>query len=336
MSTTVSHLLKLTRKPVEKLETIALPIVVQDSLELFNTQLKCENIEVVVDIPDTHSYVEGESSGVVSVFQNLINNSRDEFARIPIEYAGNRTIVISVDEAKCTDDSVCIKFSDNAGGISPEIINSIFDPFFTTKDIGKGTGLGLSLSRRRVEEFGGKMSVRSFNKETHFSIFLKRGNPKTATNKVTSISDTPAKLTFPRIPGNKKTMLIVDDEIDLLMVLDHKLKHIYEITKTTSAIEGRDLLCKKEFDLLVTDLKMPVISGIDLIELAKRVQPTIGTVLISGHAAAAEDCMNQIKRCSVTLISKPLPDIEKLVELIEGSKEQGNFAIAHSLEVNSK
>jgi two-component system cell cycle sensor histidine kinase/response regulator CckA len=314
MSSTIKHLLKLARKPEESMDAnVNLATVVKDSLELFSSQMKYESIKVEVNLPPDGPEVVGDPHRLISVVQNLVNNARDEFLRADQTKLTNPLIQIGIDDSKSDSKYLCLTVKDNAGGIPKEIFDRIFDPFFTTKEVGQGTGLGLSLSRRIVEELGGTLTASTGDGNTEFFILLKRNQAVPET--VASISSSAAKLTFARLPGTKQSLLLVDDEDDMLTVLNQKLKHFFDVTKTNSALEAVTILSSQKFDFLVTDLKMPNLSGDALIELARKSQPDIGVVLVSGHAAA-ELSKDKLVQTGVVLISKPLPNQEALIQLI--------------------
>lgn len=320
MSNIVKHLLKLARKPEEKeVGPVTVQNPIKDSLELFKAQLKYDKITLEVNLPTENLTVWGDGHRLTSVFQNIVNNARDEFMRASEALPEAPKICIFVDSARSTQDLVCICIRDNAGGIPQKIIDRIFDPFFTTKEVGKGTGLGLSLSRTIIEELGGRLEVASVNRETSFFITLQRY--KTESDSVQSIAQSTARSLFPRIPGHKKTVLLVDDDMDMLNVLEHKLQHIFKVAKTTSSAEAASWLKGQKFDILITDLKMPELSGDQLIQMARDLQPHIGAVLISGHAAAVEIDLSRLPGPKIVQIGKPLPENQILIQLILSAEE---------------
>ncbi|MGE4133435.1 MAG: ATP-binding protein [Bdellovibrionales bacterium] len=316
MAGTIRHLLKLSRKPsASDSMGVSLLEIIKDSLELFETQMAYENIHVHLALPAEPIIVDGGHGRLASVVQNLISNARDEFNRPGRTPVPGATIAIDLDPLRSTTETICLRVRDNAGGIPPEILSRIFDPFFTTKTVGKGTGLGLSLTKRILEEVGGSIAVESKDGETAFYVTLRR-TKKLDTN-VTSIRT--AAQEFPRLDVYKKRVLIVDDEADIVAILRHKLKNIFEIVSTTSPKHALDLIRTEKFDYVLSDLKMPEISGDDLLRQAGQIAPDMGLVLISGHAAASrEDLLRKVQHDFV-MIEKPLPDQDAFVRLILSS-----------------
>jgi signal transduction histidine kinase/ActR/RegA family two-component response regulator len=314
MSSSVKHLLKLARKPADTaIGAISLREIVQDTLELFSSQLVFENIEVEVNLPDENLKVKGEANRLISVIQNLVNNAREEFLRNGNEKNKKSKILIDIDHEQSLNGLICLRVKDNAGGIAPEIVDRIFDPFFTTKEVGMGTGLGLSLSRRLIEDLGGQLMAKSSDGESTFYVYLKRFVEDSL---VSSISESPTPPVFNQFLAAKKSLLLVDDEIDMLTILGHHLNPFFDVEKTTSSLKAAELLNQRKFDYLVTDLKMPGISGDALIELARQLHQNIGIVMVSGHAAAAQDSIAKINDLGVVLVNKPLPDRETLISMI--------------------
>ncbi len=130
------------------------PILEQDKIE-FKTMI------------DENIIINGHANQLSQVLLNIINNAKDALNENSIE---NPLITIS---GYYENDKVIIDITDNAGGISKDIINKIFDPYFTTKEEGKGTGIGLFMSKRIVEEsMKGKLNISNTDMGAKFSIIL--------------------------------------------------------------------------------------------------------------------------------------------------------------------
>jgi CheY-like chemotaxis protein len=171
-----------------------------------------------------------------------------------------------------------IKISDSGVGIEPEIIDSIFEPYFTTKGVGEGTGMGLAMVKGVVESYGGKITVDSqLGKGTVFTLYLpitkKRSDQK---------AYEPEKL-----PTGTEHILFVDDEAPIAKMSSQMLERLgYLVSTRTSSIEALELFQSKpyDFDLVVTDMTMPNLTGDKLaIELMK-ISPDIPVILCTGYS----------------------------------------------------
>jgi CheY-like chemotaxis protein len=165
---------------------------------------------------------------------------------------------------------VMIAVGDSGEGISEEIRSRIFEPFFTTKEIGKGTGLGLSTVYGIVKQSGGNIWFYSeLGKGTNFNIYL------------------PAVVET-KMPGGNETVLIVDDEESVRSLAVRVLSRLgYKVMEATNGREAC-LLCEKmdgKFDLIVTDVLMPIMGGIEMAKKLNEKWTDIKILYMSGYSA---------------------------------------------------
>ena len=171
---------------------------------------------------------------------------------------------------------VKISVSDTGCGIDSSLIQRIFDPFFTTKSKEEGTGLGLSVVYGIVKSHDGVITVYSeLGKGASFSVYL----PRIIHAEVTmgSISET--------VSGGTEQILFVDDEPALVDIGILMLSPLgYKVTGVTSSNEALDLLRAEpeRFDLVITDMTLPKMTGIDLSREILRIRPGIPIILCSG------------------------------------------------------
>ncbi len=165
MKRVIEHLLLYVRKEAKPAEQVEISEVIQDSLLFLERQMRSRNIQLKVDV-QPGLWVRANRTDLESVFHNLLTNARDAFDRV----VGDK--VLRIRSHKGDDGWVDLMFSDNAGGIQPQLLEQIFEPFFTTKSDGHGTGLGLSISRKIVLETGGDITCASSEGETHFRILF--------------------------------------------------------------------------------------------------------------------------------------------------------------------
>jgi CheY-like chemotaxis protein len=173
--------------------------------------------------------------------------------------------------------------SDTGVGIAPELITSIFEPYFTTKGPGEGTGFGMAVVHGIVESYGGKITVESeLGKGTTFIIYLpvtKKRSPDD--NYVTE-----------DLPTGIERILFVDDEAPIAKMGGQILERFgYSVTTRTSSVEAVELFQAKpnDFDLVVTDMTMPNLTGDKLaIELMK-IRSDIPVILCTGYSKKISD-----------------------------------------------
>ena len=138
---------------------------IENTLTLMGHKLREKNITVKKifseDCAEVNAYV-GELN---QVWTNVIDNAVYALPQ------NGELVIETIRESK----NICVKFTDNGGGIPPEIISRIFDPFFTTKKVGDGTGIGLDLVKRIIKHHNGEIKVDSRPGRTEFSISIPIG-----------------------------------------------------------------------------------------------------------------------------------------------------------------
>jgi PAS domain S-box-containing protein len=176
-----------------------------------------------------------------------------------------------------------LRVTDEGMGMAPETLERIFDPFFTTKVIGVGTGLGLSLVLRIVAQAGGAIDVESTQgKGSEFTVYLPR-----AGDAPEELLDVEAEL--PR--GRGQRVMVVDDEESLLELTIHAVRELgYEPLGYGSPQAAWEVFRAdpENFEVLVTDLCMPGMSGETLIQQARQLRPLLPVILVSGFVVDPE------------------------------------------------
>ncbi|MFZ5441515.1 MAG: ATP-binding protein [Myxococcota bacterium] len=223
--------------------------LVQASLNMARNELR-HRARVVSDLREV-SPVVGNEARLGQVFLNLLVNAAHA---IPDGHAADHLVTVTTRE---DNGFVFITVSDTGTGIPPDVLPRIFDPFFSTKRIGEGTGLGLFISQGIVQELGGAISVNS--------------TPGAGSTFEVRLPAAPAGYigtgTTP-IPARRRArLLIVDDEPSILRSLERLLGKQHELTLARSGREALSLIhAGLKYDLILCDLMMPEISGVDLWE----------------------------------------------------------------------
>ncbi len=152
---------------------VAMPPVIEHSLDLLHSDFEKRGIRVTVTVEDALPLVIADAQGLQQVLVNLLVNARDA-----LEGSTDKHIRIS---ARSRRDGVSLEVADNGSGISPEAAGRIFEPFFTTKAVGHGTGLGLAICQQIIGAAGGTISCRNGpNGGTSFVIEVRTGDSAAA------------------------------------------------------------------------------------------------------------------------------------------------------------
>jgi PAS domain S-box-containing protein len=171
--------------------------------------------------------------------------------------------------------------SDAGIGIAPDIMERIFDPFFTTKNPGEGTGMGLSVVHGIVKSYHGAITVESeVGKGTDFHVYLPLLKEQGEKWEVEAVA---------HITGGKERILFVDDEEMLVELGKSMLTGMgYDVIGRTSSLEALKLFQSSpdQFDLVITDMTMPNMTGIELAREIMRIRPGIPIILCTGFSEA--------------------------------------------------
>lgn len=242
-----------------------------------------EDVDLVIKLTETKSVVKADISQYEQVLMNLVVNSREAMptgGRIEI-----KTDVVQLDDAFCSlhkplnsGEHFLLSVKDNGPGISDDIRDLVFDPFFTTKEL--GTGLGLSTVYGIVESFNGCMVLEeNMGIGTEFNIYLPcvNGDPEI------SVASIDASL-----EGNGENILLVEDENIVRKVAKQMLEKIgYKVVDAGSPLEAIDIFTsdKERFDLIVTDMVMPGMSGTKMVKELKTLRSDIKALYVSGYVS---------------------------------------------------
>jgi signal transduction histidine kinase len=208
----------------------------------------------------------GSRTRLGQVFLNLIVNAAQA---IPEGQSPHHRIEIAIRD---DGDDAVVEFRDTGTGIAPEHLERIFDPFFTTKPIGAGTGLGLSISREIIVSHGGTLTVHSaIGAGTTMTVRLPHGVH--AVEPVVTAAPVVANI-------RRAKVLVIDDEPLIARILQRGLSR-HQVVVTGHAREALARIEQGEtFDLILCDLMMPDVSGIDVHEFLSREHPAIARRMV--------------------------------------------------------
>ena len=278
----ISKLLGFARKSKYERTPINLNDVVYETIKLLE-QVIDKSINLSVELDNRLPLIQGDVNQMEQVIMNFIVNARDAMpktgGRIVI-HTQSRTVVKSMPDVPPyvpPGEYVQISVSDTGAGIPEDIVNKIFEPFFTTKEQGKGTGLGLSMVYGAVKDHEGYLSVQStLGVGSVFSVFLPAAAPASVAG---------AKGALKQASG-KETLLIVDDEQDVLDIMRDALESSgYKVFATSDSTVAMDLYRRifHEVALVISDIVMPGIDGKELIRQIKAINPDVKVLAVSGY-----------------------------------------------------
>ncbi len=301
----VQQILTFSRQSKHEKRTIELKPILKEVLKLLHSSLPA-TIEIRSDISVSDGYVLADPTSMHQVLMNLCTNAADA-----MDETGG-VLDVSLSEALLGNDDLVgglpaapgryqlITVSDTGHGIPADVQKKIFEPFFTTKDLGQGTGLGLSTVHGIVKDHGGSIAVYSEpDKGTTFNLFFPLIDESTQSAE---------QAAAPALQGGDERILFVDDEDALVDIGNRILSGLgYRVTPTNSSIEALEMLRADPggYDLLITDMTMPHMTGLDLAADAHDIRPDLPILLLTGFSKQLS--MDKASRYGVRkLISKPV------------------------------
>jgi two-component system cell cycle sensor histidine kinase/response regulator CckA len=302
----VRQLLAFGRKQILRPETLDLSGVVNDVVPMLR-RLIGEHIALVTDLGAGLESVRADPNQIEQVIVNLSVNARDAMPDGGMLTLG--TSHVDVDEAEADRNLglrpgqyVVLTVADTGVGMTREIRERIFEPFFTTKGPGRGTGLGLATVFGIVKQSGGYIAVSSAaGRGTTFQVFLPpsatvpgEASPRVAANP-TAIA-----------PGTGRILVAEDDPAVRTLAVLVLARAGYDVIEAQSGAAAVELLRRSPdpVDVLVSDMVMPGMGGIELARHVAREWPDVGIVLMSGYA---EEAVAQSDRLSVASWFLPKP-----------------------------
>jgi PAS domain S-box-containing protein len=241
-----------------------------------------ENIELRTSLAAELPPAELGAGQLEQVLINLAVNARDAMP-------GGGTLTIELGEVEVADADIPsfldltpgpyaqLTVSDTGCGMSPEVAAQAFDPFFTTKARGHGTGLGLATVYGIARQAGGGIHLYSEpGRGTAVKVYLPAGERSPA--------PAPAETSPADRRGRRETVLLVEDEESVRSVARRILsEHAYEVVAADGPAEALARCAERSFDLLVTDVVMPGMSGSELAQRIRTLRPDLPVLFISGY-----------------------------------------------------
>jgi PAS domain S-box-containing protein len=280
----VDRVLAFSRSAVGERVTVHVEKVVREALDLISAKLP-PDVTLHAKLHGGRAALLGDATQVHQVVTNLATNAIQAMPaggtlRVTLRAARLETPRTPTLGIMPAGDYLIFEVADSGTGIAPEILDRIFDPFFTTKEVGTGTGLGLSLVHGIVIELGGAIDVASApGKGSTFTVYLPRSGDALDSSRKEE----------PELPrGDGQRVLVVDDEEPLVKLATRTLEELgYAPVGFTSSAAALAAFRAdpQRFDAVLTDERMPGMSGSALIREVRGIRDRIPVVLMSGFVS---------------------------------------------------
>lgn len=278
----VKQILSFSRQSEKELKPVEIRVIIKEALKLLRASLP-STIEIRQHIDPHAGIIEGDPTQIHQLLMNLCTNSAAamseeggllEISLMKVEIdAPSTTMYLDIEPGHYLRLSV----RDNGNGMSPEVLERVFDPYFTTKEKGKGTGLGLAVVHGIVKSHRGGITIDTTpGKGTAFNIYFPRIEQE--------IEATEPELNQ-SLPMGHECILLVDDEEDLVEIGAQMLSHLgYEVATRLDGAEALEAFREQpeRFDLVITDMTMPNLTGDRLAKELMKIRPDIPIILYTG------------------------------------------------------
>lgn len=308
----IRQILDFSRTSISSPEVLDLQRLVLETLKMLERMLP-ENINVITDFDGLRLHTLADAGQLQQIIINIVINARDAMKEGGDLFVSlSRTSFVENTQTPFPQmdggEWLFLCFRDTGCGIPEELLPRIYDPFFTTKDVGEGTGLGLAQVYGIVKQHGGFVDVRSeLERGTSVNIFLRPD--------ASDIADPATRREAER--GYGRLILLVEDEAPVLETIRNTLERFdYAVIPAASGVAALDVYeqCADEIDLVLSDVVMGDISGLDLFHKLRSLDPTLPVVLMSGYPLRdrTQELQNEH---GLAWISKPF-EIEELAAVI--------------------
>jgi len=280
----VHQILTVSRRHKKERQPMQLKYIVKDALKMLRATLPS-----TIEIKD----VSGKDAGVINAdptqMHQVIMNICTNAGHAMQENGGVLEVGIGKVQVGAEDSGsryfdlpsgsyLRLTVSDTGHGIPRHVMDKIFDPYFTTKDTGEGTGLGLSVAQGIVKAHGGTITVYSEpGKETTFHVYLP----------LILMEEREEKEPEGPLPTGSERILFIDDEHALIEIGSQMLERLgYEVVTRQRSVEALELFRAEpdRFDLVITDMTMPHMTGDKLARELMKIRPDIPVILCTGHS----------------------------------------------------
>ncbi len=321
----VKQILTFSRHETGQLKLMKIQPVIKEALKLIRSTIP-KTIEIHQDIDNACGPVKADPAQIHQIIMNLATNAfhamEDTGGILNVEL---RQVRLSRDEIMIHElgegEYLCLTVSDTGTGMDEETAERIFEPFFTTKEKGRGTGMGLSVVHGIVKRMKGAIRVYTEpGKGAMFNVYI----PVSKT-----VIPEGAHLPVAAVRGGTEHILLVDDEKDIVAMETRMLERLgYMVTSHTSSTGALEIFRANpgKFDLVITDMTMPGLTGDRLAIQLKEIQPDIPILLCTGFSRSIPESCSE-KFCINAVLSKPIVmrDLAaKIRELLDGTGEGHN------------
>ena len=320
----VSQILTFSRQTEHAKRPLQISLIVKEALKLLRSSIP-STIALKQNITSQGSVL-ADPTQIHQIVMNLATNAYHAMMESGGSLGVSLQEVTIDNKAKDTElkimpgNYICLEVSDSGCGMDEAVKEKIFEPYFTTKEVGKGTGLGLAVVHGIVTGCNGYINVASSpGQGTTFSVYLPIVEEGTIDCSIQGEKE-------PVRGGNERILFIDDEEVIVILASEVLRTYGYEVTIFTDAVQAIQDFEKDpaHYDLVITDMSMPYITGLELSRKIKEIRPELSVILCSGYNEAIYKEKAQALGVS-RYVLKPLM-MDNLARVVRELLDQGSLS----------
>lgn len=277
----VQQILDFSRRSPIETRPVNLGSFIKEAVRVLQRTIP-EHISPVVEIEPGEHIVNADPTRIQQMLMNIVVNARDAMPnggtlRVTLRRADVRPGETPPLPEMTPGEWICLSISDTGTGIPPDVLPHIFEPFFTTKAEGRGVGLGLAQVYGIVKQHGGHISVETeVGKGSTFRVYLPAYH--VPEHKGETEAESPA------LSGSGQTILLVEDNERIREGGQAILESLgYRVLTAANGRQALELYREEAIDLLLTDVVMPEMGGVELARQLRKTHPDLKVVAVTGH-----------------------------------------------------
>jgi len=314
----VQNLLSFARKQKPERTWSDVNEILGRTVELRSYEMQVNNIIIEQRLDPTLPKTVADAHQLQQVFLNVITNAEQAM----LEHRAEGRLVIRT-RAERAKGCIVVEIIDDGPGIPEAHLNKIFDPFFTTKEVGKGTGLGLSLSYGIIKEHGGNIYARSrVDEGATFVIeipIVARMDDETPMIP----EKTPEEIHFENLVRGKRILVVDDEKYILDFFVEVFQLFPLQVDTAGNGHDARQKIRATDYDLIITDFKMPQMSGRELFEWIQTDRPALARriIFITGDTVNTET-RSFLEQHRKRYLAKPfkIDEVKEIIQLALGEE----------------
>jgi signal transduction histidine kinase/CheY-like chemotaxis protein len=273
----VQQILTFSRQSCHERRPLKVQFLIKEALKLLRATIP-SSIEIKSRVDEDCGHIKGDPTQIHQVIMNLCTNAyhamQETGGTLEVEL---KEVDISYEKSVERVGNLELTVKDAGHGMYPEVLERIFEPYYTTKAQGKGTGLGLSVIHGIIKNYGGDISVSSRpGKGTTFTVYIPI---------IDDIDIETEKVETVTAGKGDERILLIDDEKQIIDIEQQILERLgYKVTPKTDSQEALEEFAAlpERFDLVITDMTMPKMTGDQLARRIMDIKPDIPVILCTG------------------------------------------------------